>query len=363
MQDLEINVDLVAVLDYLYSEKLKFEEYRKQLERQKNILSEETQISKDGGKQIGKQTELECEQYLIANNIPYKKNIEFKDLLTKNRLGEFDFIIPGAVIEVKHTKANEAHKKVIAKIQKQIKGYQKILKIGGVEDIMIYVYLKNTNDFSPFKSLLDDYENVCFTNKLCDIKYDKKNTTFKAKGAKMLDKLLMSGPELTLATSVQSLLRFCVLNEIEKILELKLCEKIIIYYNESDKEAMTVTNELYKSDLYDALQWLQVVYDLQNIVIVDSKDNNITKYHCDTTPHNVQHPKQIFVNTEKKYENFEIFKTLFYNFISKFDIDTCVSTDYIILNEIPHITDKCTYCSKIHWKYAIRGCNSIGDAK
>ena len=82
----------------------------------------------------GKNAENNVEKYLISNNIPYWKNVVVK--CNRKHETEFDFIIPGAIIESKCSIIPERFERQNYQFQKQL-GYSK--------NVILYVYYDQTN--------------------------------------------------------------------------------------------------------------------------------------------------------------------------------------------------------------------------
>ena len=103
---------------------------------------------------IGRNKEKECEQYLIEHCIPYRRNnIIYADCdrekknkhgyVRGNTLCEFDFIIPGAIIEVKAATENTINcGKFFKTLKIQISNFKKYIPT----DFNIYVYIHNVTE-------------------------------------------------------------------------------------------------------------------------------------------------------------------------------------------------------------------------
>jgi len=112
---------------------------------------------------LGYEAEDHVEQYLIKHDIPYKRNV--KVYKNKTQTHEIDFIIPGAIIEVKHRILKKHCIYSIKSLLKQIARLKQLYK--GI----IYFYNRSDEMDDYTRSTFNELGVVCIKD-LDDIKYD-----------------------------------------------------------------------------------------------------------------------------------------------------------------------------------------------
>ena len=128
-----------------------------------------SKLCNDHGAFKGLVKELHAEQYLIKCNVPYKKNQKLR--IEKNMVAEFDFIIPGAVIEVKSgNPLNNNRDDISTSNEKQIKRFFTYIP----KTYIVYIYVEKSY-ISSFSTLCQKYDRLKVISDLSEITINENN--------------------------------------------------------------------------------------------------------------------------------------------------------------------------------------------
>jgi len=250
--------------------------------------------------------EITVQQYLEKYEIPFKRNINIYNNHNNQLFAEFDFIIPGALIEVKNNK--HKNKKIIT----QFKKYIDLVKNKDMKIYLIYAnYNDDDDDDDELIKLIKD-STICDVIKnlddIKDIKYNK-YMKYYCKDRTLIRSLVVQSPE--------------DYNEIKKNIK----GKIVFDKFQYDYATVIMTEEeidILKSYDFEVSEWFNT--DKNYIEIVS------TKY---------------IMQNKLRFNDINYVFNVFLYKIKKLSLEMCNNEKRKPLRIIPNISIRCDGCNNI----------------